>query len=403
MKIVAISTSGPPAVREAKDALQAGKHVALLGKGFTLAEEVELKREASKHGLLLLGPGCGTSIVDGEGFGIWNSVRQGPVGIVCTNGSGVQELSCLVDEVGVSHVFGVGPKDLSEKVGAIGTLSALRFLAADDETDVIVVAALAPSAGIIRKVLGGIRGTKKSVVVCFLGTKIKPARGVFFTRTLEDAAAHAISLAKGLKPKPVSFSKTREFQQVAEQEYSKFGYGQRYIRGLYSGGMLCAEAQVVLQELVGVIRSNAPLKPRLRLPDPRSSRGHACVDMGAPDLSGETHPAVELRPRCERILREAKDWEVGVVLLDVVLGHGAHPNPAKEIVRAVGEAKQIMEQSGGYLSVVASVVGTDLDPQNLSVQREVLEKAGVLVTRSNAQAAGMATLISIKGKAWKNP
>lgn len=401
MEVVAISTPGPSAVREAMDALRAGRHMVLLSTGVTLTEEEKLKRKASKHGSLLLGPGCGTSILDGKGFGIWNSVRRGPIGIVCTAGSGLQALSCMVDEVGVSHALGVGPRDLSQKINARGTLSALKFLAADEGTKVIVVVAQAPTSGVARKVIGAARGTKKPAVVCFLGDGGRFPKSVAPAQTLEEAAAHAVSLAKGRKPRPVRFRLTPEFEQVAERDYSRFGYGQHYIRGLYSGGMLCTEAQLILGESIGGVRSNVPIKPRLRLPDPRSSRGHACVDLGTPELSGGKHPAVDLGPRCERLLKEARDWEAAVVLLDVVLGNGAHLDPAGELARAVEEAKRVADRSGGYLSVVASIIGTTQDPQNLAAQREILERAGVVVQRSNAQAARMAALIATEGRPRK--
>jgi len=403
-EVFAISTPGPSATVEAMDALRAGKHVVLLSTGVTLAEEAELKKQASERGLLLLGPGCGTSIVDEEGFGIWNSVRRGPIGIVCTTGSGVQELSCLVDEVGISHAFGVGPRDLSQKIGGAGTLSVLKFLTVDDKTRVIIVAARAPTTTIARKVVDTVKGTGKPAVVCFLGagSEVKFPKGVIPAATLEETAAHAISIVKKCKLGEMIFAFPPDrVRKIAKSEYSRFGYGQRYIRGLYSGGMLCTETQVILRKLVGLVRSNIPLEPRLRLPDTRSSRGHACVDMGVSDLSGGNHPAVDLRPRCERLLKEAKDWEAAVVVLDVVLGHGAHPNPAEELARVVGKAKQIADRGGGYLSVVASIVGTSRDPQNLPLQYEKLEKAGIIVMQSNAQASRMAALIATYEDVWK--
>ena len=401
---IPISTTGPSAVQDAMGALRTGKHVVLLSTGVTLVEEAELKRQASERGLLLLGPECGTSIVDGEGFGIWNSVRRGPIGIACNTGSGIQELSCLIDKVGISHAFGVGTRDLSQKIGGAGMLSALKFLAADDKTRVILVAARFPTTAVARRVLDAVKGTGKPAVVCFLGAGgvAKFPNGVVPAQTLEEAATHAVSLVKKRNLGEMVFAlPPDQIKKIAKLEYSRFGYGQRYIRGLYSGGMLCTEAQVILRKLVGTIRSNLPLDLRLRLPDAHSSRGHACVDMGAPDLSGKNHPAIDLRPRCERLLKEAKDWEAAAVALDVILGHGAHPDPAGELARAVEKSKQITDRGGGHLSVVASIVGTSKDPQNLSLQREKLEKAGVIIMPSNAQASRMAALIATSGDVWK--
>ncbi|MFQ6129897.1 MAG: FdrA family protein [Candidatus Hadarchaeaceae archaeon] len=399
-----ISVSGPPAARDAMRALRGGKHVVLLGGGVSLEEEVELKQTAAEREILLLGPESGTAIIEGKGYGFANVVRRGPVGIIGTLGTGIQEVSCLVDEVGVSHALGVGPRDLSQKVDGLGTMGALKFLEKDESTKVIVVVALVPATSVARRVLKAIKVAEKPAVVCFLGSGrgTKFPRGVIPAQTLEDAAAQAVALVEKREPHEVTFAPSpEEVRKIAEQEHRRFSYGQKYIRGLYSGGMLCAEAMVVMQELIGGVRSNVPLKPRLRLPDPHSSRGHACVDFGAVELTQGRHPVVDLGPRCERMLKEARDWETAVVVLDVVLGQGAHPDPVGELVKAVDEAKRITNRGGGYLSVVASVTGTPRDPQGLVIQREKLEKAGVVVMPSNAQAARIAALIATKGKVWK--
>jgi len=221
-------------------------------------------------------------------------------------------------------------------------------------------------------------------------------------QTLEDAAAHAVALVEKREPREVTSTLSpEEVRKIAEREHRRFSYGQKYIRGLYSGEMLCAEAMVVMQGLISDVRSNVPLKPRLRLPDPHSSRGHACVDFGAAELARGRQPLVDIGPRCERMLKEARDWETAVVVLDVVLGQGAHPDPAGELVKAVEEAKRVTDRGGGYLSVVASVTGTPRDPQGLVLQKEKLEKAGVLVMPSNAQAARIAALVATKGRVWK--
>jgi len=403
-KFAVISVSGPPAARDAMEALRADKHVVLLGGGVSLEEEVELKQAAAERELLFLGPGCGTAIIEGTGYGFANAVRRGPVGIVGTLGTGIQEISCLVDEVGISHALGVGPRDLSQRVDGLGTMGALKFLAEDESTKVIVVAALVPATSVARRVLEAVESVGKPAVACFLGAGREPKfpKGVVPAKTLEDAAAHAVAIIEKRKPREVTFTLSpEEVRKIAEREHRRFSYGQKYIRGLYSGEMLCAEAMVVMQGLISDVRSNVPLKPRLRLPDPHSSRGHACVDFGAAELARGRQPLVDIGPRCERMLKEARDWETAVVVLDVVLGQGAHPDPAGELVKAVEEAKRVTDRGGGYLSVVASVTGTPQDPQGLVLQKEKLEKAGVLVMPSNAQAARIAALVATKGRVWK--
>ncbi len=403
-EFVVISVSGPPAARDAMRALRDDKHVVLLGGGVSLEEEIELKQAAAEREILLLGPGCGTAIIEGKGYGFANAVRRGPVGIVGTLGTGIQEVSCLVDEVGVSHALGVGPWDLSQKVDGLGTMGALKFLGEDESTKVIVVVALVPTTSVARRMLEAIKTVGKPAVVCFLGTGhgTKSPSGVIPAQTLEDAAAHAVALIEKREPRKVTSTLSpEEVRKIAEREHRRFSYGQKYIRGLYSGEMLCAEAMVVMQGLISDVRSNVPLKPRLRLPDPHSSRGHACVDFGAAELARGRQPLVDIGPRCERMLKEARDWETAVVVLDVVLGQGAHPDPAGELVKAVEEAKRVTDRGGGYLSVVASVTGTPRDPQGLVLQKEKLENAGVLVMPSNAQAARIAALVATKGRVWK--
>ena len=401
--VAVISTLGAPAVGEAMLALEAGKHVVLLSRGLSLEDEIKLKGAAEEKGLLVMGPESGTTIFEGVGFGFANAVRKGPISIVGTLGTGIQEISCLVDEVGVSHAICVGNRDLSQRVNGLGMLSALKFLEVDMATKVIVLIGKFPPMSVARRVLDATKRSRKPVVLCLLGG---PARIISKADipafTLEDAATKALALARKRKPRVLTFTLPREVKKIAEREYSRFSYGQKYIRGLFSGGGLCHEAMLILQGLVGDVYSNVPLKSRLRLPDPRSSKRHTCVDFEAEEFArGGLHPIVDLKPRCDRILREARDWEVAVVVLDVVLGQGAHPDPAGKLAKAVEEAKRLTDREGGYLSVVASITGAPRDPQGLVAQREELEKAGVVVMPSNAQAARIAALVATKGKVWK--
>lgn len=404
--LVLISTPGAFAAREAKKALDAGKNVMIFSDGVPFEDEIELKLLAAGKGLLLMGPEAGTSIVGGVGLGFSNAVRRGSIGIVGAAGTGIQEVTCLISgESGISHAIGVGGRDLSQRVDGLGTISALEFLAKDENTEVVVLISKPPAASVSRKVLQTVKKIKKPSVVCFLGgspSEISRA-GATPAETLEDAAAKAVAIAWGKKPEEVKFTlPEREVKQIAEKEYSHLAYGQKYVRGLFSGGSLCDEAIVVLQELVGDICSNVPLKPRLKLPSPHHSKRHTCVDMGTEDFTRERpHPMIDFKLRCERMLKEARKLDVAVILLDVVLGYGAHPDPAGELVRAIKEAKVVTEKTGGYLSVVASICGTSDDPQGLAEQEQKLRNAGVIVMASNAQATRMAALIASRGKAWR--
>lgn len=404
--LVVVSTPGEFAAREAMRGLQASKHVMAFSDAVPFEDEIELKRVALEKGLLLLGPEAGTSIIAGVGLGFANVVRRGPIGVVGAAGTGIQEITRLVDaESGITHALGTGGRDLSERVGGLSTLGSLKFLAEDPETKVIVLVAKAPATGIVQKVLRAARETGKPIVACLLGAPepLITREGATYAATLEDAAVKAVALARRKKPKEVLFTlPKRQIEAIVEREVENLAPGQKYIRGLFSGGTLCTEAMLILQELVGDICSNVPLKPKLKLPNVHASKRHTCVDMGTEDFTrGVPHPMIDFRFRRERLLREAKDWEVAVVLLDFVLGHGANPDPAGELVDAIVQAKETAKKSGGYLSVVTSICGTPRDPQGLEAQRKKLDGAGVVVMPSNAQAARMAALVATKGRAWK--
>ena len=404
--LILISTPGAFVMREARKALEADKHVMIFSDGVPFEDEIELKHLASEKGLMLMGPEAGTSIIGGVGLGFSNAVRSGPIGVVGAAGTGIQEVTCLVSrESGISHAIGVGGRDLSQRVDGIGTISALKFLARDEKTKVVVVISKPPATSVSRKVLQAVKKVEKPAVVCFLGgtpSEISRA-GATPAVTLEDAAEKAIAITRGEKPKEVTFTlPMMEVKKIAEDEYSRFAYGQKYVRGLFSGGSLCDEAIVVLEELLGDVCSNVPLKPKLKLPSPNHSKRHTCVDMGTEDFTRERpHPMIDLKLRCERLLKEAKELDVAVVLLDVVLGYGAHPDPAGELAQTIEKAKNSSEKNGGYLSVVASICGTPEDPQGLTGQEEKLRNTSTIVMPSNAQASRMAALIVSKGRAWR--
>lgn len=405
--LVLISVPGAFAAREAERALELGKHVMIFSDGVPLEDEVRLKRLGKEKGLLVMGPDCGTSIINGIGLGFANVVKRGPIGVVAASGTGAQAVSSMVSAgPGISHVIGTGGHDLHDEVGGTTMLMGLQALADDPETQTIVLVSKPPSPAVAKRILDAASQVKKPMVVCFLGgdPKIIEEAGLTPAATLEDAAAKAIALHRGGKPKSTIFSANLdEVKSTAEREYKKLVAGQRYIRGIYSGGTFCSEAMIVARDLVGDVYSNVPLKPELKLEDSNKSKEHVFVDMGEDEFTaeiGKPHPMIYHELRQKRILAEASDPETAVILLDVVLGYGAHEDPGGALAPTILEAKKIAEKDGRYLSAVASVCGTPQDPQNLISQEEKLKGAGVIVMPSNAQAARMVALIATRGKVW---
>jgi FdrA protein len=181
----------------------------------------------------------------------------------------------------------------------------------------------------------------------------------------------------------------------AKRLKAKLDFRQCYVRGLFSGGTLCYEAQVIWKDVLkSPVHSNAPLSGELALPDATKSIGHTAVDLGEEEFTvGRPHPMIDNDLRIRRLLQEARDPETAVIMLDVVLGYGAHPNPAGELGPAILEARGLALTAGHELPVVVSVTGTEGDPQGLSDTISTLEGAGAIVCDSNAAAAQLTGMI----------
>ncbi len=388
-----ISVAGRYAAAEAWEALLHGLHVLLFSDNVSLEDEIALKRYAVEHGLLLMGPGAGTAILNGVALGFANVVPRGPVGIVAAAGTGLQEVSSLLAKygAGLSQGIGTGGRDLKEEVGGLMMLAGLQALQDDPDTKVIVLVSKPPAASVASKMLEQAGSSEKPTVVCFLGgdaalppvsLEQKQGKTVMLAHTLEQAAILGAQAAgiQGL-PKP---SKNSEVSIKPQ-----FAPSQRYLRGLFSGGTLCYEAQVIWRDLLSEpVLSNAPLAVSHQLPDSLQSQGHTAVDLGEEEFTvGRPHPMIDNDLRIRRLMQEAQDPQTAVIMLDVVLGYGAHPDPASELAPAVQKARELRRAAGGELPVAASVTGTEGDPQGLSRQVNLLEQVGVMVCESNAAAA----------------
>lgn len=366
-----ISTPGPYATAEALKALKRGLHVFIFSDNVPVADEVELKRLAVKKNLFVMGPDCGTAILDGVPLGFANAVRRGRIGLVGASGTGLQEVSCLIDRLGegLSQVIGVGGHDLDDRVGGLMMRAGIERLADDPGTRVIVLVSKPPAPAVAGKILDVARKSGKPVVVNFLGGGPGVIRqaGLIVRATLEEAARDAVALARGKRPGATGTA------TAPRAKARRFAKGQHLIHGLYSGGTLGQEAALILTGL---------------------GAKHAVVDLGDDEFTvGRPHPMIDFRLRNERIVAAAREPATAVILLDVVLGYGAHPDPAAALAPAIAEARKIASRSKRELVIVASVCGTAADPQNLERQVAALRAAGVHLAPSNAGAARLAAAL----------
>jgi FdrA protein len=400
--LAVISVAGRYAAGEAWEALLNGLHVLLFSDNVSLEDEIALKRYAVEHGLLLMGPGAGTAILNGVGLGFANAVPRGPVGLVSAAGTGLQEVSTLLARhgIGLSQGIGVGGRDLKLEVGGLMMLAGLEALQHDPHTSVIVLVSKPPAPQVVAKMRAALSASSKPTVVCFLGGDLAGFEGlphVTPAHTLRDAALHAARLAGADLPPLPELLAQEERQLFVQAQALKAGLapGQRYLRGLFSGGTLCYEAQVIWRDcLPEAVYSNAPLPGGAHLEDSTRSQEHTVVDLGEEEFTvGRPHPMIDNDLRLRRLLAEAADPETALILLDVVLGYGAHPDPASEIGPAVQRAASLARADGRSLVCLASVTGTELDPQSLSRTTAALQRSGVVVCDSNAAAARLAAMV----------
>ncbi|WP_414838541.1 acyl-CoA synthetase FdrA [Carnobacterium sp. TMP28] len=399
LNLAVISVPGKYAKNEAMKALNNDLNVLMFSDNVSIEEEVELKEKALEKGLLMMGPDCGTAILNGVALGFANKVSKGKIGIVGASGTGIQEVTTIIDKnnSGITQALGTGGRDLKEAVGGKMMLMELEALKMDSATEVILIVSKPPSEIIMKKIIAAIKDIDKPVVTCFLGgdPSLVDESGALAMETLEDAAHAAVDLANGKEVSKITFTiPTSQVDEYVRKEKEQLKDSQTYIRGLFSGGTLCYESILIMKKKEFNTYSNVALEGKYVLENPDVSKENTMLDMGEDYFTeGLPHPMLDTRLRVARIKEEAKDEKVAVLLLDLVLGYGVHEDPAGDIAPAVKEAKRIAEQNGRYLSVVASICGTDKDPQNIEEQEEKLKEAGIIVMPSNAQATRLASLI----------
>ena len=388
-----ISVPGQFAVAEAADALDAGCDVMIFSDNVPVEQEIWLKDRAAERGLLVMGPDCGTAIVGGIGLGFSHSVPAGPIGLVAASGTGAQQIVCLLDAAGagVSAVLGVGGRDLSAAVGGRSARAALAALDADPATELIVLVSKPPAERVATELI------KYAAVLATPVQFVPIGHGQPDLTMATEAALRATGRQVPAWPVWPAAGSAGQADRPAVPGA---------LRGLFAGGTLCDEAMVIAAERLGPVYSNIPLRPQWRLGpggpagQPGPSSRHIMIDFGDDELTaGRPHPMIDQRLRLDRLAVEAADPATAVIMLDVVLGHGAHPDPAAELAPAIAATRATrVASSGNDLAVVVSLVGARTDPQGLTAQATALAAAGAHVFASNAQATRFACDLASQGQ-----
>ena len=371
-----ISVPGPNAFVEAMDAVRSGASVMLFSDNVPVEQEIALKDEAARHGVLVMGPDCGTAAVGGLGLGFANATKPGPVGIVAASGTGAQQVMCLLDAagVGVSAVLGVGGRDLSKAVAGRSTLAAMRALDAHPGTDLVLVLSKPPDPAVAERVVAAAASLATPALVAFVG------------RGREDLTAITMKALAAL-------GSAAEDPREWAAPYDRAGRA-GFVRGLFSGGTLCDESMAIAAERLRPIMSNTPLEPDWALGGDLRFDGHLMIDFGDDGLTqGRAHPMIDDTLRLQRLAEEANDPSCAVVLLDVVLGYGSNPAPAATLAPAIADARRVASAAARDLAVVVALIGSTGDPQGLDATAAALNTAGASVHLSNAAAARAAVAL----------
>ena len=387
--LAVISVAGQYAAYEALNALNKGLHVMMFSDNVTIDDEVYLKEYAIANNLLMMGPDCGTAIINGKGLCFANEVRRGSISLVAASGTGLQEVTVLIDQFGggINQAIGVGGRDLSEAVGGRMMIASLLALKDNPTTEVVVVISKPPATSVEEAILNNLRSMQQQVVVCFLDSnKSGSEDNLHFVSTLSEAAVKAVQL-QGItlsSPSQISNGDLEWIRREREKLSSKSGY----LRGLYCGGTLTAESLSLLRPMLSPLFSNVAKKTYEKMENPLQSEGNTLVDLGDDVFTnGRPHPMIEPTIRLDRILIEAKDPSTSVILLDFELGYGSHEDPVGITLSTIKQAQQIAANEGRHISFVAYVLGTDQDWQSKSYSVSRLQELGVFVARTNMHAA----------------
>ena len=389
-----ISVPGEYALEEVKKALNAGLHCCVFSNNVPLEDEREMKELAREKGLLCMGPDCGVANINGAALVLSSINNRGPFGIVGASGTGIQHVAAILHEAGtgVSQTIGTGGNDLKEPVGGITMLMGIDALEADPDTRYIILISRKPADSVLEKLLARIRDMKKPRVVFFMGCEKETieATGSVFAKNLDDCALKALSLIGN----DYSLGDEAELDRIAQEAAEGMASEQQFIRGAYTGGTYLDEAMRAMWDATGGIYSNAPLSPEWKLEDSGKSHDHTAIDYGEEEFTlGRPHPAIDASIRKPAILKEASDPTTAVLLLDFILTPPGHMDPCGYVADDIRKACALAKSRGGKLAVIASVLGTTADWQDIRKQEQELRDAGAIVCRTNYQAALLASKI----------
>ena len=375
--LAVISIPGAYAALEADRALDEGMNVFMFSDNVTLEDEIKLKQKAHEKGLAVMGPDCGTGIIQGVPIAFTNNVTPGAIGIIGASGTGIQELTTIIDRLGegVKNAIGTGGRDLSTEVGGITMMDMIEAMESDDSVKVLIIISKPPAKEVRDRISDRLSNFKKPVVTLFLGEKPEYHEENFYhAYTLDEAARLAVGLVRGeeIKEGKVDVDDSQFFG--AEEK--------KTIKAYYSGGTLAGEAAMLIKDAL-----NLKVPPQKAEGFMLKTDGHIVVDLGDDVYTqGKPHPMIDPAKRIECMQDAIDDASTGVILLDIMLGYGSHEDMAGALLPSIVELRDKAKAEGRKLFFVATVCGTRRDFQSYDEAVSKLKEAGVIVCENNKLA-----------------
>lgn len=388
VNLAIISVAGEYAAKEAEKALLNGLNVFMFSDNVPLEDEIRLKKLAEEKNLLMMGPGCGLSFINGVAIGLCSMVRRGNIGLVGASGSGIQTVMTLVHKYGfgISNAIGTGGRDMSDEVGGITMLRGIRELENDPETKVIALISKPPAKSTLIKVVEAVKKCKKKIVIQFINGDNDYIRknGILCSESFEETAKMVMELASGKK---IELKDDTDYADIAEVEMKKYAPSQKYFRSILCGGSLADEGLVMLEKSGIETYSNVAFDNEHALKNPFESYKNTVIDIGDENFTkGRAHVAIDPSVRVQRFIKEARDPETAVIYLDFLLGYALCPDPASVMAEAIKQEKKNAVENGRHLTVIATICGSDMDPQGYDDQYQKLTDAGVIFKDTNRKA-----------------
>jgi succinyl-CoA synthetase alpha subunit len=375
--LAVISIPGAYAALEADRALDEGMNVFMFSDNVTLEDEIKLKKKAHEKGLAVMGPDCGTGIIQGVPIAFTNHVAPGPIGIIGASGTGIQELTTIIDRLGegVKNAIGTGGRDLSTEVGGITMMDMIEAMEKDDTVKVLIIISKPPAKAVRDRISDRLSNFKKPVVTLFLGEKPEYHEENFYhAYTLDEAARLAVGLVRGQNIAEGSVEADSSSFFAAEEK--------KTIKAYYSGGTLAGEAAMLIKDAL-----NLKVPPQKAEGFMLKTDGHIVVDLGDDVYTqGKPHPMIDPAKRIECMQEAIDDESTGVILLDIMLGYGSHEDMAGALLPAIIRLRDKAREEGRKLFFVATVCGTRRDFQGYDKAVETLKEAGVIVCENNKLA-----------------